>query len=293
MTDASRSLRAARWSHDHPDNDLGLPRRAGARRRRPRRAREGPGQALRRHPRRRRRRPRRRAGRGAGPARTQRRGQDDDDRGPGGLSPSRRRRRRGARRRPGAGRPPLADAPGHRAADRERHERPHRRGGGRPLRGLLPASSGRGRGDRRRRPDGETAHPWREPVRRAAASPRRRARHHRGPRAALPRRADHRLRPGGPPRVLGPHPGAARGRYDDPAHDPLPRRGRGAGRSCRGDRARPCHRLRRAVTPGRSRRVPRDGVLARGRGGCAPSARANRRGSCATSPNGSGARCPR
>ena len=59
---------------------------------------------------------------------------------------------------------------------------------------------------------------------------RRRARHRRPARAALPRRADHRVRPGGPPPVLGADRRLRRRRHDDPAHHPLPRRGRGARR---------------------------------------------------------------
>ena len=46
------------------------------------------------------------------------------------------------------------------------------------------------------------------------------------PRAAVPGRADHRLRPGGPPAVLGPDREPGRRRHDDPAHHPLPGRGR-------------------------------------------------------------------
>ena len=51
-----------------------------------------------------------------------------------------------------------------------------------------------------------------EALRRPAPTRRRRPRHHRPPRAALPRRADHRLRPRGPPRVLGAHPRRSRPR---------------------------------------------------------------------------------
>ena len=75
-------------------------------------------------------------------------------------------------------------------------------------------------------PRGQGRHPHRRAERRPATAPRRGARHRRSPRAALPRRADHRLRPAGPPRLLGPHPLPRRRGHDDPAHDPLPRRGR-------------------------------------------------------------------
>ena len=50
----------------------------------------------------------------------------------------------------------------------------------------------------------------------------------RQPGAALPRRADHRLRPGRAPRGVGDDPEPPLARHDDPAHDALPRRGRAA-----------------------------------------------------------------
>ena len=69
--------------------------------------------------------------------------------------------------------------------------------------GFYPCPRRPRRGDRAGRADrqGPVADP--HPVRRPAAAARRRARHHRQARAALPRRADDRLRPGGPARVLG------------------------------------------------------------------------------------------
>ena len=81
---------------------------------------------------------------------------------------------------------------------------------------------------------GLTAHAQqagRPALRRPAAPARRGHRHRRPARAAVPRRADGRLRPGGAARV--PRPGAPAGRHrrhHDPAHHPRPRRGREAGR---------------------------------------------------------------
>ena len=71
-------------------------------------------------------------------------------------------------------------------------------------------------------------------VRWSAAPARRGARHRRPAHPALPRRADHRLRPGGAAAVLVADPVAARARHHDAAHHPLPGRGRGAGRPGRG-----------------------------------------------------------
>jgi len=83
----------------------------------------------------------------------------------------------------------------------------------------------------------------RQAVRRPDPQAGRRAGHRRTPRAALPRRADHGFRPGGPPPVLGPDQDPARRRHDDPADHPLPGRGGSAGRPDRGHRGGP-HRGR-------------------------------------------------
>ena len=88
-------------------------------------------------------------------------------------------------------------------------------------------------------------------VRWAAAPARRRPGHRRPADPAVPRRADHRLRPRGPPAVLVADPLAARARHHDAAHHPLPGRGRGAGRPGRRHRPRPAGRGRR---PGAARR---------------------------------------
>ena len=71
------------------------------------------------------------------------------------------------------------------------------------------------------------------------APPRPRARHRRRPRPALPRRADHRLRPLRPAPRLGPRAEPARPRRHDPADHALPRRGRAPRRPGRRHRPRP------------------------------------------------------
>src|SRR5207249_3980654 len=118
---------------------------------------------------------------------------------------------------------------------------PDRARGGVHVRGLLSASSRRGRGHRPGRP-GRCRRPAHPAAVGRAASPRgRRARAGRRPGAPLPRRADHRLRPVGAASGLGDGSGRRR---PDGAREPggraaeprgcLPgadqRRGRGAGR---------------------------------------------------------------
>ena len=166
-----------------------------------------------------------------------------------GLPAARRRRGRGARRRPGARR----RAPGGRGsasccrAPASSTTLTVARGGA-PLRRLLPATPTTrttviervGLADKR---GARTQHA----VRRAEAPPRRGAGHHRPARAALPRRADDRLRPGGAPRVLGADPRARRRRHHDPAHHALPGGGRGAGRP--GRRASPAAGWSRSTPP--------------------------------------------
>ena len=71
--------------------------------------------------------------------------------------------------------------------------------------------------------------------------------------SCLPRRADDRLRPGGAPERLGADPLAARARQDDPADDPLPRRGAAAGRPRRGAPRRRDRPDRQAVGADRER----------------------------------------
>ena len=76
-------------------------------------------------------------------------------------------------------------------------------------------------------------------VGRAAPAPGRRAGPGRRPRAGLPRRADHRLRPGRPPAGLAGDRRPARPGQDGPADHPLHGRGAGAGRPGGDHRRRP------------------------------------------------------
>ena len=80
------------------------------------------------------------------------------------------------------------------------------------------------------------------------------ARDRRQPGAALPRRADDRLRPIRPPPVVGADREPALARHDDPAHHPLHGRGTEPRRPRRGARARPDRRRR----PARAARRPRE-----------------------------------
>ena len=115
-----------------------------------------------------------------------------------------------------------------------------------------------------------------EPALRRPAPPAGRGAGRAGPAgAALPRRADHRHGPGRPPPVLGADPRPARRRDDDPAHHPLPRRGRRAGRPGRRRRRRPAGR---GGAAGRARRAscagsrPSAGWRTAPAARCAPSA---------------------
>ena len=94
----------------------------------------------------------------------------------------------------------------HRAAVDRRPGPAHPARGARQHREGLLAPARRRRRARRGRPRRQGRHPDRRPQRRPAAPARRGARHRRPPRAALPRRAHHRLRPAGPPRLLGADP---------------------------------------------------------------------------------------
>ena len=113
---------------------------------------------------------------------------------------------------------------------------------------------------------GEKADDAREQaLRRPAAPPRRRHRADRRPGAALPRRADHRLRPIGPPPGLGGDRRPARPRQDRLPHHPL--HGRGAAARRPGDD----HRRRARSSPGARRRT-------------SATATRSRRGSASASP---------
>ncbi len=140
-------------------------------------------------------------------ARPERRRQEHHDRDPRGLPRPHRRRRARARHRPAARRPGLEGAARHRAAVQRRAGQRDGARAAHPLRRALPEPARGRRGHRRRRPRGEGVDAASEALGRPAPPRRRRARHHRHPRAALPRRADDRLRSRGAAAVLGPHPG--------------------------------------------------------------------------------------
>ena len=191
---------------------------------------------------------RRRAGRGVRPARPQRRGQDDHRRDPRGLPRAHGRRGARAGPRPRAPRPP---APG---AGRDRA----------PELRLLPAATVReavehfAKAYPAPRDAGETIAlvgleekadaRTNELSGRPAAAPRPGARAGRRPRAGVPRRAHHRLRPRRPAHRLERRTQPPRPGQDGAADHPLPRRGAGAGRP-RGDRQGRPHRGSRARPP--------------------------------------------
>ena len=124
------------------------------------------------------------------------------------------------------------------------------------LGGLLPASARRRRGHRPRRAERQGGRAHAHALGRPAAAAGLRARAGRRPRADLPRRADHRLRPRGAAHRVGHRALAARPRQDRAAHHALPRRGAGARRP-RGDhQGRPDPRRgRRRTSSGRARRA--------------------------------------
>ena len=159
-----------------------------------------------------------------------------------------RRRPAGSGARPADDRP-RADPPAGDAAGAARPPRAAAR--------RRPARAGRPR--RRRRP------PRRHLLGRdeAPARPRRRAR----PRTArpLPRRADHRPRPGQPQDDLGGGAGAERRRHHRLPHHPVPGGGRPARRQRRDHRQRPDRRRGHAgVAEGRDRQPPHRAAARRG-----------------------------
>ena len=103
-----------------------------------------------------------------------------------------------------------------------------------------------GRARRAARPDRPRAHALQAALRRPAAAPRRRARRRRATRAGLPRRADRRPRPAGPPRDLGARRGAPPRRRLRRAEHPLHGRGPAPRRPRRRRRPRPRRRRRHA-----------------------------------------------
>ena len=116
--------------------------------------------------------------------------------------------------------------------------RPHRQRVTRALRRLLQPPALGARDDRARRPRRQGRPTGDEPLRRRAAPARLRARPDRRPRADLPRRADHRLRPLGTPDSLGRDREPPRPRQDDLPDHALHGRSRAARRPHRRDRRR-------------------------------------------------------
>ncbi len=159
---------------------------------------------------------------------------------------------------PAKARPRPQGAHRHRPAGDGRRALPQRHRGRRPLPGLLPQvpphrrAAGPHRARSPARPAGE------DPVRGPEAAPRPGPRPRRRPRAAVPRRAHHRLRPVRPPGGLGRDQGPAGAGHDDPAHHPLHGRGPGAGRPGGGDRRRRHRGRGTARQPGRQRAGHRD-----------------------------------
>ena len=126
--------------------------------------------------------------------------------------------------------------------------------------------------------DAAPARPGHDPGRRAAGD--------------LPRRAHHRPGPAQPPHHVADHPRARRRRRHDPAHHPVPRRGRPAGRPDRGPRPGPDRRRRhpgraQAPHPRRPRPAPlrRPGCRCARPPGCSAAARATRTSSSCRSPS--------
>ena len=104
-------------------------------------------------------------------------------------------------------------------------------------------------------------------VRGTATPARRRARHHRQARAAVPRRTDHGVRSRSQAPVLGSHQAVGRRRHHHPAHHPLPGGGRRAGGPRRGHRRRAGGRGGFAGEIDRTRELGRDGAVGGGRPG--------------------------
>ena len=187
------------------------------------------------------------------------------------TAPERRRRWRSSRdsaratpaRSPCSGTTPAARRPRHEGARRHRpavHRHRPLPDGGRDGRRCTPATT---RSPRpvdevieRRRADGEGRHARDQALGRAAAAAGRGHRAGRRPGAAVPRRADHRVRPVGAARGLGggQEPGVAR--QDGPADDALHGRGAVPGRPRGGHRGR-AHRRRGPPRPSLAR--PGDG----------------------------------
>src|SRR5690606_19250866 len=194
-----------------------------------------------------------RPGRGARPARPPRRRKDDHDRDPRRLPDALRGtgERAGGRPRPRRRALALPARRGPAVLARPRQVAGRRTAGA--LRPVLPPllhgrdqSATRHRGTARHRGPGRACQQAGQDALRGPAPPtRRRDRHRRPSRTALPRRADRRVRPRGPPGL--PRPGAPPGRpggHHRPAHHARPGRGGETGRPHPHPRGRPDRRRR-------------------------------------------------
>ena len=175
----------------------------------------------------------------------------------------------GPRRGPAARRPRLARADRHRPSGLPPRPLPDRARVAGAVRRLLRLAAPGRRGDRAGRARaGKADERDRPALGRPAAPPRRRHGAGRRPRAALPRRADDRLRPQGPPPGLGGDRRPARPRQDGLPHHPLHGRGPAPRRPGRDHRRRRGRRPRHAGGPRRPREPAGDDHLpARRRGG--------------------------
>ena len=168
--------------------------------------------------------------RGLRPARPQRRGQDDHRRDPGGLPRALRRRRRGAGPRPRGTRPRPAAA-GRRGAAELWLSPPADPARGRgPRRPRLPQAARPARDDLAGGPGGQGRRAHQAALRRPAAAAGPGDGAGRRPRADLPGRAHHRVRPGGPAGGLERRPRPQGHGQDRGADHALPGRGADAGR---------------------------------------------------------------
>ncbi len=223
--------------------------------------------------------------RGIRAPRAERGRQDDDGRDPRGL-PQARLGRSGCPR-PGSptGREGLAAAGRSRSPVVVALPEPDRTREPRAVRRLLrtAARGGRDRRDRRPRREGKRASA--DAVGRTEAAARSRARTRRGSRAAVSRRADHRLRSRRAACRLGDDPQSPLAGDNDPAHDALPRRGRAARRPRGGPSKRRDHPRRLSGRADRRRLGDGDPLSTRRPGGRRahdrpdpPAERADRRG---------------
>ncbi len=177
--------------------------------------------------------------RGAGPARAERRRQDQHRRGARGLPAGDLGHRAGARAGPGSG-PCGAGAPDRRdAAEGWRLPDARAHPGAPTLRRLLRRPRGPGRPAGPGRADPRRADALAPAVRGRAAAPLPRPGPRRPTRGPLPRRADRRRRPRGSHRGPGPHRRPAGQGAVRPAHHPRTGRGRAPGRPGRHRRPGP------------------------------------------------------